>query len=135
MNTPSVAPARKALKVLVAEDNTINQRLVIAMLTSLGHTGVVVGDGEKALKCLSKLKFDVVLMDVMMPNMDGVQALATLRAQEQTQGGHVPIIMVTAHTEPGDKAKFKQAGADGYVAKPLQIEHLSAELDRVFARR
>lgn len=134
MNTPSVAPARKALKVLVAEDNTINQRLVIAMLTTLGHTGVVVGDGEKALKCLSKLTFDVVLMDVMMPNMDGLQALATLRAQEQAQGGHVPIIMVTAHTEPGDKAKFKQAGADGYVAKPLQIGHLCAELDRVLAR-
>ncbi|OGB32003.1 MAG: hypothetical protein A3F78_05850 [Burkholderiales bacterium RIFCSPLOWO2_12_FULL_61_40] len=133
MNTTSAAPARKALKVLVAEDNTINQRLVIAMLTTLGHTGVVVGDGEKALKCLSKLTFDVVLMDVMMPNMDGLQALAAIRAQEQVRGGHVPIIMVTAHTEPGDKARFTQAGADGYAAKPLQIGHLCAELDRVLA--
>ena len=83
----------RPLKVLVAEDNLINQRLVVAMLSTLGHTGVVVGDGEKALKCLAKLKFDVVLMDVMMPNMDGVQALQAIRAQEQTQGGHLPVIM------------------------------------------
>lgn len=132
----SQAPATgKVLKVLVAEDNIINQRLVIGMLTTLGHTGVVVGDGEKALKCLSKLKFDVVLMDVMMPNMDGMEALASIRAQEQAHGGHLPIIMATAHTEPGDKAKFKQAGADGYVAKPIEIEQLRMELNRVVAIR
>jgi CheY-like chemotaxis protein len=125
--------AGKALKVLVAEDNIINQRLVIGMLGTLGHTGVVVGDGEKALKCLSKLKFDVVLMDVMMPVMDGLGALAAIRAQEQAQGGHLPVIMATAHTEPGDAAKFKRAGADGYVAKPIEIEHLQAELKRVVA--
>ena len=121
------------MKVLVAEDNIINQRLVIGMLGTLGHTGVVVGDGEKALKCLSKLKFDVVLMDVMMPVMDGLGALAAIRAQEQAQGGHLPVIMATAHTEPGDAAKFKRAGADGYVAKPIEIEHLQAELKRVVA--
>jgi CheY-like chemotaxis protein len=123
--------AAKPLKILVAEDNTINQRLVIAMLTTLGHTGVVVGDGEKALKCLSKLKFDAVLMDVMMPVLDGIGALAAIRAQEQIDGGHLPVIMATAHTEPGDARKFKQAGADGYVAKPIEIEQLNAELNRV----
>lgn len=135
MNASHLTHAAKTLKVLVAEDNTINQRLVIAMLTTLGHTGVVVGDGEKALKCLSKLKFDVVLMDVMMPNMDGLEALAAIRAREQVQGGHLPIIMATAHTEPGDKAKFKQAGADGYVAKPIAIEQLRSELERVWTDR
>lgn len=121
----------RALKVLVAEDNTINQRLVIAMLTALGHTGVVVGDGEKALKCLAKLKFDVVLMDVMMPLMDGLEALAAIRLQEQTTGAHLPIIMATAHVEPGDKARFKKAGADGYVGKPIDQDALQAELQRV----
>jgi len=131
---PSPA-AGKALKVLVAEDNIINQRLVIAMLTTLGHTGVVVGDGAKALKCLAKLQFDAVLMDVMMPIMDGLEALAAIRTQEQTHGGHLPIIMATAHAEPGDAAKFKRAGADGYVAKPIEIEHLMAELTRVTMRR
>jgi len=123
----------RPLKVLVAEDNIINQRLAVGMLHELGHTGVVVGDGEKALKCLAKLKFDVVLMDVMMPNMDGVQALKTIREQEQAQGGHIPVIMATAHTEPGDAARFKRAGADGYVAKPLELNALSAELRRVIA--
>ncbi len=125
----------RALKVLVAEDNIINQRLVIAMLSTLGHTGVVVGDGAKALKCLTKLQFDAVLMDVMMPTMDGLEALAAIRAQEQSNGGHLPIIMATAHTEPGDAAKFKRAGADGYVAKPIEIEQLQAELARVTSRR
>jgi CheY-like chemotaxis protein len=125
----------KPLKLLVAEDNIINQRLVIAMLTTLGHTGVVVGDGDKALKCLAKLKFDAVLMDVMMPNMDGLEALAAIRSQEQVQGGHLPVIMATAHTEPGDSAKFRRAGADGYVAKPIKIEQLQSELRRVLANR
>lgn len=133
MNTSSVSQA-PSLKVLVAEDSIINQRLVIALLTSLGHTGVVVGDGEKAIKCLSKLKFDAVLMDVMMPNLDGLEALATIRAQEQAQGGHLPVIMATAHTEPGDAAKFKRAGADGYLAKPIRIERLKAELSHVVGR-
>jgi CheY-like chemotaxis protein len=123
-------PARP-LKVLVAEDNTINQRLVTAMLTTLGHTGVVVGDGAKALKCLSKLSFDVVLMDVMMPEMDGLQALDAIRTDEQSSGKHLPIVMATAHVEPGDAANFKRAGADGYVAKPIVLDDLHAELERV----
>jgi CheY-like chemotaxis protein len=84
---------------------------------------------------LSKLLFDVVLMDVMMPLMDGLEALAAIRAQEAQNGGHQKIIMATAHTEPGDKSRFKQAGADGYVAKPLQIEQLQAELERVAGLR
>ncbi len=121
----------RPLKVLIAEDNIINQRLAVGMLHELGHTGVVVGDGEKALKCLSKLKFDVVLMDVMMPVMDGIQALTAIRAQEQTQGGHLPVIMATAHNEPGDAARFKRAGADGFVGKPMEIDQLKAELMRV----
>ena len=103
------------------------------LLTTLGHTGVVVGDGEKALKCLAKLQFDAVLMDVMMPLMDGLEALAAIRAQEQQTGRHLPVIMATAHSEPGDKARFRQAGADGYVAKPIEIEQLKAELKRVLA--
>jgi len=129
--TLSSGSSSRQLKVLVAEDNIINQRLAVGMLNALGHTGVVVGDGEKALKCLAKLKFDVVLMDVMMPVMDGVQALAAIRAQEAAQGGRLPVIMATAHAEPGDAARFKRAGADGYVAKPLEIERLKTELHRV----
>ena len=132
--TNPTAAASGSLKILVAEDNLINQRLVLAMLTSLGHTGVVVGDGEKALKCLSKLKFDVVLMDVMMPVLDGLGALGAIREQEQTTGAHMPVIIATAHTDPGDIQKFKALGADGYVAKPIEIEQLKAELKRVLSR-
>jgi CheY-like chemotaxis protein len=131
MNRPTSAGAGRKLKVLVAEDNIINQRLVIGMLGALGHTGVVVGDGEKALRCLAQLQFDVVLMDVMMPVMDGIQALANIRSREQETGMHQPIIMATAHVEPGDAARFRRAGADGYVAKPIEIELLQSELDRV----
>lgn len=135
LSPSSNATATQALKILVAEDNIINQRLVVALLTQLGHTGMVVSDGEKALKCLSKIKVDVVLMDVMMPHMDGLQALAAIRAKEATEGGHVPIIMATSHDEPGDAARFKRAGADGYLPKPLVLDQLQAELIRVLALR
>lgn len=120
----------RAMKVLVVEDNIINQRLVVGLLSNLGHTGVVVGDGEKALRALVKLKFDVVLMDVMMPVMDGMAALRVIRENEQTQGGHVPIVMVTSHDEPGDAARFKKAGADGYLPKPISVDLLQQELAR-----
>jgi CheY-like chemotaxis protein len=129
------SPVEKKLKILVAEDNTINQRIAIGLLTSLGHTGVVVGDGEKALKCLAKLSFDAVLMDVMMPQMDGLEALAHIRAKEAQEGGHLHVIMATAHTEPGDAERFLRAGADGYLAKPMQLKALQAELQRVLSAR
>lgn len=121
------------LKVLVAEDNIINQRLVVGLLKQLGHTGMVVNDGEKALKCLDKIKVDLVLMDVMMPNMDGLQALAAIRAQEANTGAHLPIIMATAHDEPGEAGRYKRAGADGYLAKPLELERLKSEIHRVLS--
>lgn len=124
----------QGLKVLVVEDNTINQRLAVGMLTALGHTGVVVGDGDKALKCLAKLSFDLVLMDVMMPVMGGLEALAAIRQGEASTGRHLPVIMATAHTEPEDRTRFRKAGADGYVAKPLELEALKSEFFRVLGR-
>ena len=132
--SPVPSASSTGLKVLVAEDNIINQRLVVGMLTQLGHTGMLVNDGAKALKCLSKMKVDVVLMDVMMPNMDGLEALAAIRGLEASQGGHVPIIMATSHDEPGDAARYKRAGADGYLSKPLEIGRLQSEISRVLAQ-
>jgi CheY-like chemotaxis protein len=81
------------------------------------------------------MKVDLVLMDVMMPNMDGVEALLAIRALEASQGGHVPVIMATAHDEPGDAARYKRSGADGYLSKPLDIGRLQSEIGRVFAQR
>lgn len=131
---PAVSTSRP-LKVLVAEDNIINQRVVVGLLTQLGHTGMVVKDGEKALKCLAKMQVDVVLMDVMMPVMDGLDALAAIRAQEAVTGAHLPIIMATSHDEPGEALRYQKAGADGYLCKPLDLQSLQAEIERVLSRR
>jgi CheY-like chemotaxis protein len=132
---PNGQAAGRALKILVAEDNIINQRLIVGLLSQLGHTGMVVNDGEKALKCLAKMKVDLVLMDVMMPNMDGLQALAAIREKEAVQGGHMPIIMATSHNEPGEAQRYLKVGADGYLAKPLEIEQLKSEIRRVLSLR
>jgi two-component system sensor histidine kinase/response regulator len=121
----------ESLNVLVVEDDEFNQALAIAMLTKLGHTGVVVANGEQAVRCLASRQFDVVLMDIMMPVMDGLAALAAIRAREKIRGGHVPIIMATGHAEPGDGSRLRQAGADGYVTKPIDALMLDAELKRV----
>jgi CheY-like chemotaxis protein len=123
-----------ALRILVAEDNPINQKIAVAVLKNLGHTGVVVSDGEKALRCLSQLPFDLVLMDVMMPNMDGLQALAALRELEKQGRAHMPVIMLTSNDMPDDRQRFLAAGADGYLVKPLDQVQLASELLLVLRR-
>lgn len=135
MKAESEMSVRNALQVLVAEDNPINQRVAIAALVHLGHRGVIVGDGEKAIRCLAQRDFDLILMDVSMPHMDGMQALAAIRNDERTSGKHTPVVMATAHDLPGDRERFIAAGADGYVAKPIDIEQLQAEMARVLRIR
>lgn len=120
------------MHVLVAKDNPINQVMATRLLHSLGHTGVVVGDGAQALRCAGQVKFDLVLMDVMMPNMDGLEALAALRAREQRKGSpQLPVFMTTSHDLPGDHERLLLAGADGYVAMPISAEALQTEIKRV----
>ncbi|TAH12144.1 MAG: response regulator [Curvibacter sp.] len=123
-----------ALRVLAADDNPVNQKLIVAALKQLGHQGVVVSDGEKALRCLSQLSFDVLLLDVQMPVMDGLEALASIRKQELQGKPHLPVIMVTANDVPGDRERYLKQGADGYVAKPVDIALLDAEIKRVLRR-
>lgn len=128
---PSDTIMSRSLHVLVAEDNPINQAMAIRILKQLGHTGVVVPDGVEALRCSARVHFDLVLMDVMMPNMDGLAALAALREREQRQGhSHLPVVMATGHDLPGDRERLLHAGADGYVAKPFSAAVLQAEIDR-----
>ena len=123
------------MHVLVAEDNPINQMVATRVLQRLGHTGVVVSDGEQALRCMDQVKFDLVLMDVMMPNMDGLEALTELRARESRRlGKRLPVFMVTGHDLPGDRERLLLAGADGYVAKPITTTALQAEIERVLPR-
>lgn len=107
------------------------QRVTAGILNSLGHTGVIVENGRLAIECLSKREFDLILLDVMMPVMDGLETLASIRSEEKLSGKHLPIIMLTGHAEPSDAQRLKQAGADGYVSKPINSDLLKIELNRV----
>ena len=105
------------------------------MLQRMGYRHVTAHDGQQALDCLDKARFDVVLMDVMMPVMDGITALAHLREREGPTGRRTLVLMVTAHAMTGDRERFLLAGADGYVSKPMSQQALQAEIDRVMALR
>jgi PAS domain S-box-containing protein len=146
---PGPAPARP-LRILLAEDNPINQKLAVTLLRKQGHTVVVARDGREALALLGyrpsatgcgpddqdsvsepiadsrqlTADFDVILMDVQMPGMDGFQATAQIRAQEQGTGRHIPIIAMTAYAMKGDRERCLDAGMDRYVAKPVQPAEL-----------
>lgn len=119
------------LSVLVADDDYFMQQLIVALLKQAGHSGIIVGNGRQVIDCLMQREFDVLLLDVMMPEMDGLEALAAIRHQEQLSGKHQPIIMVTGHAEVDDAARFQRAGADGYVTKPIDVARLHDELERV----
>ena len=123
---------RRSLRVLVAEDNATNQKLVLALLKQQGHHVVVVGDGRQAVRAAGAEPFDVILMDVQMPEMGGLEATAAIRAREHSTGGHVPIIALTAHVMAGDREECLAAGMDAFVAKPLRPAELFATLDQFF---
>jgi PAS domain S-box-containing protein len=121
---PKRATARR-LKILLAEDNPVNQQVASRILERRGHAVVVVGDGKAAVEALRGAHgFDAVLMDVQMPEMDGLTATGAIREHERTAGGHVPIIAMTAHAMEGDRERCVQAGMDGYVSKPVEADHL-----------
>ncbi len=121
------------LRILVAEDNKINAVTAVAMLSYLGHDAEVAADGSEAVERWNSGLFDCILMDIQMPVMDGRLAAATIRGQESSLGEHTPIIALTAHALQGDRESFVAEGFDGYVAKPVQISDLAAELMRVTA--
>ena len=130
---PTVSPPTEPgpdrhLRILLAEDNRVNQRVALHTLEKQGHTVAVVSDGQAALTALTQTPFDLVLMDIQMPILDGLAATAAIRAQEQTQGTHVPIIAMTAHAMRGDRERCLAAGMDGYVTKPLKASDLAAAI-------
>jgi signal transduction histidine kinase/DNA-binding response OmpR family regulator len=112
------------LHVLVAEDNIINQRYALTLLEKEGHTAIVVSNGREALTALERTAFDLVLMDVHMPEMDGFEATSAIRARERFTGTRIPIVAVTAHAMNGDRDKCLAAGMDGYVSKPISKSEL-----------
>ena len=115
-------------RILLAEDNEINQALSVKILTKRGHTIKVANNGKEALQALEQEAFDVILMDVQMPEMDGLAATAAIRAREQETGRHIPIVALTAHAMKGDRERCLAAGMDAYVAKPLRAEELFTAL-------
>jgi CheY-like chemotaxis protein len=116
-------PAR-ALHVLVAEDNQINQKVVTRLLEKQGHRATLAGNGREAIEKLLVGEFDAILMDVQMPEMNGLEATRAIRRAERGSGRHVPILAMTAHAMKGDREKCLASGMDGYVSKPIRAQEL-----------
>jgi CheY-like chemotaxis protein len=112
--------ASSGARILLAEDNVVNQRVARAILERAGHTVVVASTGESAVSTWHEQPFDVVLMDVQMPDIDGFQATALIREKEKVSGTHTPIIAMTAHAMSGDRERCLEAGMDDYISKPIR---------------
>jgi CheY-like chemotaxis protein len=121
---PRTARSAHPVRILVAEDSPVNQELIKRLLTKWGHSVVIAHNGKQALSLLEVEKFDVVLMDLQMPEINGFEATATIREEERATGTHVPIIALTAHALKGDRERCIAAGMDEYVAKPIDAQKL-----------
>lgn len=122
--------AERSLHVLVAEDNRVNQHLVAMLLQRMGHRVHRVENGRAALQAIEHMDFDLILMDVQMPEMDGLEATMAIRKFENGNGHHIPILAITAHAMKGDEEKCLAAGMDGYISKPISLD----KLDRAIAK-
>jgi PAS domain S-box-containing protein len=128
---PESRPKRqRPLNILLAEDSLVNQTVVTTMLQKEGHAVSVAGNGRAALAAAASQSFDLVLMDVQMPELDGLEATSAIRARERRTGGHVPIVAMTAHALKGDRERCLQAGMDEYLAKPIHARDLLEVIDR-----
>ncbi len=125
---------QQSLRILVAEDNVVNQKLAQRLLEKKGHTVVIANNGREALDFLAQEAFDLIFMDVQMPEMGGIEVTEVIREQEKISGKHIPIIAMTAHAMQGDRERCLAAGMDDYVTKPIQISNLMAVLERVMNR-
>jgi CheY-like chemotaxis protein len=128
----SLSPHRR-LRVLLVEDNLVNQKVASRLLEKQGHSVQVAENGREALEAIDEGEFDLVLMDVQMPEMDGFATTAAIRQREASSGRRLPIVALTANAMQGDRERCLGAGMDGYVAKPVEIEVLLREMAEVLA--
>jgi two-component system, sensor histidine kinase and response regulator len=127
----TIRETQRKLQILLAEDNPVNQKLAAKMLEKMGHTVSIVGNGKAAVEAVQNAAFDVVLMDVRMPEMNGMESTKAIREREKSGGGHVPIIAMTAYAMRGDREKCLAAGMDGYVSKPVSAAELFGALEKI----
>jgi CheY-like chemotaxis protein/HPt (histidine-containing phosphotransfer) domain-containing protein len=130
--TRKSAPHIRGL-LLIAEDNTVNQKIVLRMLSKLGYRADVAGNGSEAVSAVRRIPYDAVLMDCQMPEMDGFEATAKIRERELSSQ-HIPIIAMTAHALKGDRERCLEAGMDDYIAKPIKLESIKEVLDKWLPR-
>ena len=127
---PVLSGATRPLRILLAEDNPVNQKVGGRLLERQGHSVVLASTGAEALEAFVRESFDVILMDIQMPVMNGYDATRAIRAHERSTGGHIPVIALTAHAMHGDRESCVHAGMDDYLSKPIQTSALCATLAR-----
>jgi len=127
---PRLEAAERPLRILVAEDNAVNQKLAVAMLSKKGHRVTLAGNGAEAVAECAEHRFDLIFMDIQMPELDGLEAARRIRQREQSTGEHIPIVAMTAHAMREDVDRCREAGMDDYISKPIS----SSALTRVLAR-
>ncbi len=125
-------PPVRPLRILLAEDSVMNQKLAMALLHRQGHTVTIAGNGREAVHAVAREPFDLILMDISMPEMDGLEATAAIRASQRASGLHTPIIAMTAHALAGDRDRCLEAGMDAYVAKPIRPHELYRTMAALF---
>ncbi len=123
----------KPLRILLAEDNVVNQKLAVALLEKLGHHVTVANNGLEALARIDEQKFDLVLMDVQMPEMDGLEATRELRRREENTGNRLKVVATTAHAMKRDRERCIESGMDDYLCKPIRFQDLSDKLKELFS--
>ena len=124
-----------SLRILVAEDNAVNQAVILRVLAKLGHKAMLAQHGREALRMSQEAKYDLIFMDVQMPEMDGLSATRAIRVAERISGGHVPIFAMTAHAMTGDRERCLDAGMDGYLTKPLRMNEVADVLIAISAAK
>jgi CheY-like chemotaxis protein len=130
----SAEQAQELVRVLLAEDEPVNRTVIVRLLERHGYSVTPVNDGARVLELLARERFDVVVMDVQMPRMDGLEAAALIRSRPAAAGGDVPIVALTAHARVGDRERCLAAGMNAYVSKPVSSDELFATISKLVPR-